>query len=266
MRKELKMKIKDIISLLEKQGEWVNRRKTRDHLLFGNMERDIDRMIVCWVATNDIIQQAILEDCHFIICHENPFYLNSTQMHTSIIEATKEKQHILKKHDISIYRCHDLWDLYPEYGVLDSWAKTLDLPLEKSKQSGFYRYFENINMTTKDLALHIKDCIQEHGEVGIEVIGDLNKTIHTLAIGTGAITDVFEMCDLNADACLVSDDGINNWIATQWCMDHHIPLIVVNHRTAENAGMMGMKEYLKKIYPDIDIKVMLNQYKIYHLS
>ena len=46
--------------------------------------------------------------------------------------------------------------------------------------------------------------------------------------------------------CLVSDDGINNWVHTQWAMDHHIPLIVVNHLTSEAAGIKKLSEYLSE--------------------
>ena len=258
------MKIKEVISHLESQGDWVNRRCTRDHLLIGDPNTDIDKIIICWVVTYDIIQKAIENHCHFIISHENPFYLSSTNMHSAIIETVEKKKELLNQHHISIYRCHDLWDLYPHYGVLDSWVKTLNLPYDKNEQHGFYRLINNINLPTQKLALHIKEHIKQHGEIGIEVIGDLNQTIHTLAIGTGAITDVFQMYDLNADGFLVTDDGINNWVTTQWCMDHHIPLIIVNHRTAENAGMLGLKEYLETIYPNLDIQFLNNQYQIYH--
>lgn len=260
------MKIQDIIFHLENQGEWVNRRKTRDHLLIGNDQTEINKMIVCWVPTKDIIQKAIDEHYHFIICHENPFYLDSTFMHSAIIDATKDKKSLLENHQITIYRCHDLWDLYPAYGVLDMWLKLLHFNNHKTINQGFYKIIYNVNMATQDLAIHIKKYIALYGENGIEVIGDLNKHIDNLAIGTGDITDVFEMTDLNADACLVSDDGINNWVSVQWCMDHHIPLIVVNHRTAENAGMLGMKNYLNHIFPDLYIEFLTNNYQIYHFE
>ena len=50
------MKIQDIVNDLEKQGEWVNREYTRDHILFGRTDMEIDKVIVCWVATMEVIQ------------------------------------------------------------------------------------------------------------------------------------------------------------------------------------------------------------------
>lgn len=258
------MKVKDIISFLEQQGDWVNRRMTRDHLLCGNENIDINKIIVCWVATYDIIEKAIQKGCNFIICHENPFYLSSTNMHSAIVEAQREKRKILEEHSICVYRCHDLWDRYPKYGVLDSWAKALKLSFDKEKEYTFFKCTNALNMTTKELAINIKNCIEPYGETGIEVIGNLNKKITTLAIGTGAITDVFQMVDMGADACLVSDDGINNWTSSQWAMDHNIPLIVVNHMTSENAGMIGLKDYLELKFPEVDIEMLFSEYRIHH--
>lgn len=258
------MKIKEIISYLEKQGDWVNRSHTRDHLLCGNVDNEITNIIICWVATYDIIARAIDKNCNFIICHENPFYQSSTNMHTAIIKEQQAKLKLLDDHHISIYRCHDLWDLYPKYGIRDSWANVLNLPF--NKEYGYYKCSDDLNMTVKQLALHIKEQIKEYGESGIEVIGNLDQTIHTLAIGTGAITNVFEMVDMKADICLVSDDGINNWTATQWAMDNNIPLIVVNHMTSENAGMIGLSKYLKQSFPNLNIEMMFSNYHINHIS
>lgn len=118
------MKIKNIIEFLESQGDWVNRHFTRDHILIGTDETEIKSVIVCWVATLDVINKAVKNDCHLIISHENPFYMASTSLPTVVLHAQKEKMKLLNDNNITIYRCHDLWDLYPKYGVRDQWAKT----------------------------------------------------------------------------------------------------------------------------------------------
>lgn len=47
------------------------------------------------------------------------------------------------------------------------------------------------------------------------MIGNLHQIVHCLGIGTGACTDIIQMHNAGADVCLVSDDGINNWVHTQ---------------------------------------------------
>ena len=60
------MRIRDIIDLLESQGEWVNRSCTRDRILFGDAQSEISKVITCWLATIEVIQYAVEHDIHFI--------------------------------------------------------------------------------------------------------------------------------------------------------------------------------------------------------
>lgn len=259
-----KMKIKEVIDYLETQGEWVNRDCTKDHILYGNENNDIHQAIVCWVATLDIIYQAIQNDCHFIISHENPFYLASTNLPHPFIEAQKKKKELLKKHNITIYRCHDLWDLYPKYGVRDSWGEILRFNFKEMKAYDYIKIAKNIKMSFDDLISHVIKCIEPYHQAGIEVIGTTNKTINRLGIGTGACTDIFTMSKYDIDACIVSDDGINNWVAVQWAMDNEIPLIIVNHMTCEAPGIKNMAIFLNNKFENIEFKYVPNDYGIYH--
>ena len=97
------MKVKEIINYLESQGVWVNWSQTRDYLLLGDESTDVDKVIVCWVATIDVINQAIDKGCHFIKSHEKPFYMYSTGLPSKVREAQKRKMELLKKNNISIY-------------------------------------------------------------------------------------------------------------------------------------------------------------------
>lgn len=260
------MKIKEIINYLENQGEWVNRDCTRDHILYGGDMIEVQTVMVCWVATLEVIRKAIDKNCHFIITHENPFYISSTSLPTLFINAQQEKKELLKEHQITIYRCHDLWDLYPKYGVRDKWAETLQMKFKETSQQSFTMVSENFTMTVNQLANHIVKCVAPYYEYGVQVIGDQSQTVHCLGIGTGACTDILDMYKKGADVCLVTDDGINNWGYTQWAVDHHIPLIIVNHLTSEAAGLEGLCIYLSQQFPNIEFEYIANDYGIHHMK
>lgn len=121
-------------------------------------------------------------------------------------------------------------------------------------------------MTVEECAQHIINKIKPYHQQGIEIIGDKTQIIHRLGIGTGACTDVFEMYEEGADACLVSDDGVSNWIGVQWAVDHDIPLIVINHMTCEAPGMEHMVEYLSKQIPEVTFTFVSNDYGVYHMD
>lgn len=72
------------------------------------------------------------------------------------------------------------------------------------------------------------------------------------------------MSKYDIDACIVSDDGINNWVAVQWAMDNEIPLIIVNHMTCEAPGIKNMAIFLNNKFENIEFKYVPNDYGIYH--
>ena len=53
------MKIKEITDFLSQNAHWMNLNETRDLMLCGNAEDETARVGVCWVVTNQVIDQAI---------------------------------------------------------------------------------------------------------------------------------------------------------------------------------------------------------------
>ena len=51
------------------------------------------------------------------------------------------------------------------------------------------------------------------------------------------------------DALLVTDDGIRFWADGSWAIDRDLPLLVVNHATAEEWGMRSLAVYLREAVP-----------------
>ena len=124
------MKIKDVIEILKQEGTWVRwNRCTRDRILFGDVDQEIKKIGVCWVATNKVIEQALEKGINFIVSHENIFYTTGTHLETKLVESIEHKKDLLSKGNICVYRCHDVWDSIPKYGVSDVWAKNLALIL-----------------------------------------------------------------------------------------------------------------------------------------
>lgn len=262
--KESDVLIQDLVDDLECQGEWVNRHRTRDHILYGSTDAEISKVGICWVATNAIIQMAAMDGVRFLITHENPFYLAGTGLPSGVLHAQTAKYALLDRFNMTIYRCHDLWDLYPSYGVRDSWVRSLGFGAADESE-GFLSFVHDVNLAGEEVLARIVDAIAGYGEQGVEVIGDTNRMVHSLGIGTGACTDCFMMAEHGADACIVSDDGVRNWAEVQWAMDNNILLFVVNHMTSEMPGMYGMQEYLSERFPKLTSKVYPVEYALRHI-
>ena len=81
-----------------------------------------------------------------------------------------------------------------------------------------------------------------------------------MAVGTGAITHLPSMYKLRPDVILATDDGMNFWTGGLWAADLDIPLLIVNHATAEKPGMQAMATYLKGVFPGIPVEYIDVQY------
>jgi aminopeptidase C len=86
------------------------------------------------------------------------------------------------------------------------------------------------------------------------VFGDKSKRVRRLVVGTGAITFLPSMYDLKANAILATDDGMNSWNGGLWSADLGVPVLVVNHATAEKPGMQAMAGYLGKVFPGTPVE------------
>lgn len=260
------MKIHQLINDFHALGEWVNWDETKDHLLFGNPNDTIIRIGVCWVATIEVINRAIENNINLIICHENLFYNSSTSPKSIVIKSIEEKQKLLRENNISVYRCHDLLDRFPEFGVADKWAELLGFNFEPRDISSFNSYANIEETTVSNIASSLVSKLKSYGQNGVHVLGDINKLIRKLGIGTGALTDVFTMAKNDVDLCIVSDDGINNWYPVQWALDNNIPLIIVNHAISEIPGIISMTKYLSDTYKSIDTIYLGDSYSVHYFT
>lgn len=257
------MNISKIIEHLEARGTWVNWNETRDCVVFGQADIEIQKLGVCWVATMQVIKEAIAKDIHFIISHENPFYHLATSLPSMVRDSVTHKQQLLKEHNICVYRCHDVWDKIPEAGVRDMWAKRLGFTCERNV--GSYIQHATIEpVSVEALAKHIAHILHQDGENGVYVFGDTQKMVTEIGLGTGAATNIFEMLQQPCDVVIACDDGIHNYYQGQYAIDNGIPMIVVNHAGCEIAGLKNMATYLHQVFPSITCEYLKEGYDIHY--
>lgn len=258
------MIVQEVIALLQKQGTWLNfDYQTRDRLLWGENTHEVTRIGICWVATMEAIQKAMDLKIDFIITHENPFYETSTQPHVIADQMAHQKQALLTKHHIAVYRCHDVWDCIAEVGVADSWAKRLGFDFDPRPLSSYIQYATITKRKASELAQHVANSLAKDGEGAVNVFGPIDKMIERIAIGTGAATDIFKMLLQPVDALIVSDDGMNNYVEAQLAIDMNFSLIVVHHSSSEIAGLKAMVPWLQTQLKLVDIHYLEEGYTIH---
>jgi putative NIF3 family GTP cyclohydrolase 1 type 2 len=244
------LRAREVLEHFRKVGTWVDWGNTCDEFLHGDAEAEVAGIAVAWIPTNEAIRRAAEMGCNLFITHEPAFYPGYEHTPTGQ-ELVRTKKELLDRHGMTVMRCHDTWDRMPEFGIPDSWASYLGFDTEPRPVESYYKTCLVDGLTVEETARRVLDRVQELGQDTVLVFGDRSRRVRRLAVGTGAITYLPHMYDLNPDAILATDDGINFYAGGLWAIDLDVPLLIVNHATAEKPGMQAMARYLREVFAGV---------------
>lgn len=244
-------------------GTWVDWSHTVDTFKSGYPSMEVHGIAVAWQSQWSTLKAAHAAGCNLFVTHEPTFYVHRDDDPGPYADAhTAAKRAWLGEAGMVVYRCHDVWDVMPTHAIRDSWARGLGLvgPPLAEDDHGWYGLYDVSPQTVQALAQVFAGRLNAIGQDQVQVVGDLTGTVERLALGTGAACRVTHMAQLQdqdgryPDALLVTDDGMSFWGDGSWALDRELPLLVVNHATAEEWGMKSLAEYLKVHFPGIPVR------------
>jgi len=245
----------DVHRHLRAVGSWVDwEGRTPDGFKYGDPNREVTGIAVGWQSLQSALEEAHAKGLNLFITHEPTFYSHMDDdqaMRRS--EPALRKMAFLDRTGMVVYRCHDVWDLFPGLGIVDAWSQFLGLgqPVQKAR---YYNLHRVPPISAWELAQRIAHRVETLGQQSVQFIGARWQTVSRLAVGTGAITNVRSMADLGADVLLTTDDGMAIWRDGAWVADLGLPTIIVNHMTAEVPGLRKLAEYLGQQFPDVPVE------------
>ena len=249
------MKAIEIRNHFQSIGHWVTWENTCDQFLHGDPDTEVRGIATAWIPTNEALLQAAKQGINLFITHEPAFYPNY-QGDASVEALAEQKRKLMDEHGIVLLRCHDTWDRMPEVGIPDAWATFLGFETEPRPIESFYKICLVGECSVEELARSIVEKVRTLGQEVVLIFGDRKKEVSRMAVGTGAITNLLTMHKLGADVILATDDGFNYWSGGLWSADSDVPLLVVNHATAELPGMQTMAGYLSEKFSDIPVEYL----------
>ncbi len=234
-------------------GTWVDFSRTCDTFKSGDPSTPIRAIAVSWMSTTRALRRAADMSCNVFVAHEPTFYSHIDDDAAFEDDAcTREKRALLAETHLVVYRCHDVWDRFPGDGILDRWAACLGLAGPPAASETFMRVYEIDPVPAAGFARRVAGRTRPFGQEAVQLTGDPGRLVRRVGIGTGAIACPRTCHALGADLGIVTE--LAWWRDARWAQDAGLSLLVVDHTVSEEPGMIGLAEYLRRVFPDVRVE------------
>jgi putative NIF3 family GTP cyclohydrolase 1 type 2 len=246
--------VQEIIDLILKEGGLSPIKDTVDTIKSGQASQTVTGIVTTMFPTISIIEEAARCNANFIIAHEPSFYNHKDDTQwvkdNSIL---KQKQQLLEKHKIVIWRFHDYChSLKPDaisYGVC---KKAGWLPYYKAGQP----ILTIPSASLQQVVQHLKSSL---GIQHVRVIGDLNQPCTRIALLPGAWGGQRQVSIAEAekpDLLIVGE--LSEWETGEYMRDTNLlgekrALLVLGHSVSEEPGMEYFVDWLQPKIPGLKI-------------
>lgn len=237
-----------------------------DQIIIGNPDALVKKVGTAWMPYLRTIREAIDKGVNLLVVHEPTFYTHldlqpsdwdyhtaPEPAKTAYYKARDAKQELINTNNFSIVRCHDVLDKIPEFGIPFSFGQKLGLPnADIIASKAYYNVYRIKPRPAKEFALQVSRALTSLNQPGVAFYGDENRVIERVGLGTGCICNPLDYMELNADCYIAIDDTIRTWIQTTFAEDTGMPLIVINHGTSEENGMVLLNQHLTRTFPQTE--------------
>lgn len=256
------MTVQELFDYMMQEASWVAPNATPDRIEAGDPGRVLTRVGVGWSACLPNLEAAARDRCDLFITHEpcfSDFWEPDKRLRDT--EWGRKRLAVLHNADMALMALHDAWDVWPRYGIRDSWAEFLGLsdplvqrPYLPSDPEGRHVGLGLYEIPPTDLdsfARHVAARADAMGQDGVTVMGDPRTPIRRVAIGTGCWIPSFEMLELGADVLVQVFDRAFQTVTRIPLQDLGATIIVVEHSVAEKPGMRNMARFIEQTFPTI---------------
>ncbi|WP_019909476.1 Nif3-like dinuclear metal center hexameric protein [Paenibacillus sp. HW567] len=234
---------------------------TCDVLASGHADMEVTGIVTTFMATVDVIREAIAIGANLIITHEPTYF---TGMDT--LDWLQEdpvylaKRKLIEDHGIVIWRFHDHMHLADTDRIYDGLLKELEWEDKKLDEKESWGYLIE-ETTVGALAIFLK---MKLGMEVIQIVGNPDTPCSRIGIlvgggslGLGREQMPMElMRDKNLDVMVCGD--ITEWTLCAYVNDAAMlgmnkAMIVIGHERSEEWGMKYMAEWLKPLVSGLSV-------------
>ena len=237
--------------------------KTCDIIAAGNPENTVSGIVTTFMATYDVLQEAVRLGANFIITHEPTWFTGCDDTEWCREDSVYlAKKKYIEEHGLTIWRLHDHMHMgsdtdYIYKGLLDEldWHQYLQ-PDEKSPW-----IYEIPETTVRGLADFFKKKLDMNT---IQIIGTPEMKVRRVGIlvgggslGLGVEQMPMEVMERNRLDLIVAGD-ITEWticayINDAYQMGFNRAMLTLGHERSEESGMKYLVPWLKERFKELPI-------------
>jgi putative NIF3 family GTP cyclohydrolase 1 type 2 len=235
-------------------GPYVDWDRQTDSFKIGDPEREVYSIATVWKPTFPALREAHERGAEMVVAHESLFIKGGAGSEEDCaLPSEQEKLDWLRETGLVVYRCHDLWDRFPDIGIRWSWHKGLELGGRVIADRFPHLVTEIEPVTLRKLAGHILERTRNLGQTSVAVVGDLDRNVSKVATGTGVTPDPIDLWKKGADVGVMTDDYFLYCREGAHAIEKGFPMIVVNHGVAEEWGIRNLAKYLPQQFPQLQV-------------
>ncbi|WP_438433733.1 Nif3-like dinuclear metal center hexameric protein [Gorillibacterium sp. sgz500922] len=232
--------------------------RTVDLLKSGRLDAEVRKVVVVFMATYAVIQQAVESGVDLIITHEPTYYNHMDEVAwLANNQVFERKRRLIEESGISIFRLHDYIHEYKPDGILIGMLKKLEWEAYANPEElTLLTLPPDERHTVRTLAAHLKNKLDIDS---LLIAGDPEMQVRNFGFLVGASggrshIQYFE--SRNIDLLIVGET--NEWETNEYvrdAADMGLPkaLIVTGHQNSEEAGMLTVVDMVREAFPQLQV-------------
>jgi putative NIF3 family GTP cyclohydrolase 1 type 2 len=227
---------------------------TVDTIKSGDPSEPVRGIVVTFMATREVLAQAVARGANLVITHEPTFYNHVDEEESLAGDATyQSKRKFIDEHGLAIWRSHDLPHIHQpdmiETGMIRElgWENGADPELPCT-----------YNIKPQTLQELIEHCKAKLGIRMVKYVGDPKMICTKAVLCVGGGGGQFEKL-LKPGVQVVLAGESPEWITCEYARDavaagEKKALIVLGHANSEEGGMKWMAEWIAGILPEVKVE------------
>lgn len=229
-----------------------------DGIMAGDPHAEIRGVAVTWLPNQAVLEQAAAKGLNMVIAHEpvyyhHPwFYPYGDERHVPAEDLPQKlatpqaqaKKQLIEDHDMVVYRFHDGWDQYPEYGM--GYALARRLGWESHQVEPDYIY----DLPTRTLRELGADVAVKLGKANLRYTGNPDLEVRRISLdwgSIGAIGVIERALRHGCQAALIGE--VVEWRDLEFARDANMAVITAGHCATETPGMQAFHDWLQQRMP-----------------